>query len=547
MAGAAKRRSARAMPRDVLARLEKVWGESLFYQARLKGPAPDRLLYQPGDPFSPDADFARSFARGRFAIGDACVDCEGEIETVWDRFDAGPVCAFLQEFSWLRHLEALGEDGAGVARALLAAWLDRFEKWSPDAWEPYYASERLTQLCAHAPLVLAGADALWRSRVLTAMARQTRHLALNAHRLETGFERLMTALGLCVAGFCLPGCEAQAARGLEMARRELRLQLRADGGHVSRNPSRQLKLAVRLQTVLKCLEARAFEAPGFLRHIVSRASAMALVFRCPDGKLAVFNGGYEEDGRAVLAVQNAVDPESAPTGFARHSGYHKLKTGRALLIADTGADADARAFKSAGSFHFSSGRARIIVNCGNGGHRSRQWRQALAKRGAHSALSFDETGEASPVFGAIAHRRAEEGQGQLLEFERQIVSGDGGEGRYMRRLFLAAGGADLRGQELLEGLDQRDLRRAAWRFHLHPGVRASLARDRRSVILALPTKEGWRFKSNCAALRLEKSVYCGAGGAPVAAEQIVMRAAELGDCASGAAAAKWALRRVDAV
>ncbi len=548
MASAPKPRNATANsgPRDVLDRVQKAWGESPFYQARLRGPAPDRLLFQPDDPFTPDKDFAQSFARGRLALGDEVIDCEGEIETIWilARRD-GPMDAFLQEFAWLRHLEALGEAGGPMARKLLKAWLDNYEKWSAYAWDPYSVSERLVQMCAHHPLLLAQCDALWRSRVLSAMARQTRHLAYTAHRAETGFDRLMTALGLCVAGYCLPGCEGPAERGVEMARRELRLQLRADGGHISRNPSRQLKLAVRLQTVIKAIETRGFQPPGFLRHTVLRANAMAAFFRCADGRLAVFNGGYEDDGRAVLAIHKAVNPEVAPASFARHSGYHKLLAGRTMIIVDTGDDSGAQRYKSAGSFHFSSGRSRIFVNCGNGGHRAAQWRKALEKRAAHSALSFED-GFPALTFGPTAHRRAEDARGQLLECERQFILADAANASYMRRLYLCAGGADLRGEEFLANLPQEVLSAAVWRFHLHPSIRASLARDKRSVILLAPNKEGWRFKSNCCVLELEKSAYCGDGGAPVSTEQIVIRGARLKPQTCNLSV-KWGLRRQDAV
>ncbi len=541
--------AARRGPKDMLSRVQKAWGESPFYQARLKGPAPDRLLYQPDDPFTPDKSLALAISRGRLRLGDETIDCEGELESVWDRtVEGGALEAFLHEFGWLRHLEALGDDAKPVARTLMRAWLDRYEKWEARAWNHFFVSERLVQLCAHYPLILSRADALWRSRVLTTMARQTRHLAHSAHRAETGFDRLMAALGLCVAGYSLPGCEGPAERGLEMARRELRLQLRADGGHVSRNPSRQLKLAVRLQTVLKTIEARGFQPPGFLRHTLMRASAMAAFFRCADGKLAVFNGGYEDDGRAVLAVYNSLSADSAPIGFARHSGYHKLTAARALIIADTGDDSGGHGFKGSGSLHFSSGRSRIIVNCGNGGHRASGWRKALQARAAHSALSFDEEIAAAPAFGPIAHRRAEEAKGQLIEFERQFIAPEDGGASYVRRLFLAAGGGDLRGEELLTELEPEVIRAAVWRFHLHPAVRASLARDKKSVILLLPNKEGWRFKSNCPELQLEKSVYCGEGGAPVSTEQIVMRAAAYqGLDERRNFAARWALQRLDAI
>ncbi|WP_375204184.1 heparinase II/III family protein [Hyphococcus sp.] len=538
----AQRHSGKAS-RDVIARVRRAWGESPFYQAQLKGPAPDRLLFKPDDPYAPDKTIAQALARGRIALGDESVDCEEELDKLWDLVEPdGALNAWLQEFSWLRHLSALGDDGKAPAHILMKAWLDRHERWSAESWEPYFTAERLVELCAHHPLILSGTDALWRSRVLACMARQTRHLARSAHRAATGFDRLMTALGLGIAGYSLPGCEGPAERGLEMARRELRLQLRPDGGHVSRNPSRQLKLALRLQALIKAIETRGFQPPGFLRHQVQRASAMAAFFRCPDGKLAVFNGGYEDDSKALIAVQTGAGADLGPADFARHSRYHKLTAARALLIADT-ADDSAAPYKSAGSLHFSSGRSRILVNCGSGVHRGAAWRKALEQRSAHTALSFAEGGP-SPVFGEVAQRRGEETTGRLLEIERRIETANPEGASYLRRLFLAANGADLRGEEMLAGCASREIDSAVWRFHLDPGVRASLARDKKSVILLLSNKEGWRFKSSCPELLLEKSVYCGAGGAPAASEQIVIRAGAFDRREETALNVKWALQRL---
>ncbi|WP_411820931.1 heparinase II/III family protein [Hyphococcus formosus] len=540
----AQRANARKGSRDMLSRVRKAWGESPFYQAQLKGPAPDRLLFQPDDPYTPDKAVALSLAKGRLAIGDEAIDCEGELDKIWDLPSVGgPLNAYLHEFSWLRHLSALGEDGKEPARVLMTSWLDRYERWSSESWEPFFVSERLIQLCAHHPLLLSGRDALWRSRVLACMARQTRHLARTAHRSMNGFDRLMTALGLGIAGYSLPGCEGPAERGLAMARRELRIQLRPDGGHVSRNPSRQLKLALRLQALLKAIEARGFQPPGFLRHMVQRASAMATFFRCPDGRLAVFNGGYEDDSRALISVQTNAETDLGPVDFARHSGYHKLSSARGLLIVDTADDGNL-GHKSAGSMHFSSGRARIITNCGNGTHRGAVWRRALEQRDAHSALAFTEDFPAFQ-FKEISHRRGEDVAGQLLEFERKLQSQQGTEAVYLRRLFLSANGANLRGEDVIDGLSADEYQGVLWRFHLHPEVRASLARDKKSVILLLPTKEGWRFKSNCPDLLLDKSVYCGCGGAPTASEQIVIRASAYPKPDTTVFRAKWALQRLD--
>ncbi len=535
-------------PRQVVSRVQKAWGESPFYQSRLKGPAPDRLCFEPPDPYAPDKAFAQSFAKGSMTLGDETIDCEGELATLWDRVETGgPLYRFLHEFSWMRHLNALGEAGIAPARVILGEWLARYEKWAPDVWEPSITSQRLLFLSSYAPLVLTNTDALWRSRVLSSMARQTRHLARSAHRATTGFDRLAAASSLAVVGYCLPGCENAGERGLELVRRETRLQLLPDGGHVSRNPSRQLVVALGLQTILKTLAARKIAAPGYLRHVAGRASAIAQFFRCGDGQLAVFNGGQEDDGRAVLAARSFLDEDAIPAGFARHAGYQRLGCGRSLVIVDVSAKtkSSGNKFESAGSFHFSSGRNRIVGNCGNGGHLGADWRSAMTRNAAHSTLSF-EGGGYRLILGETSHARAEDIRGQLVEFECDIVSVDQENARYVRRLYLAAGGGDLRGEEQLRGADPAVLQHARWRFHLHPSVRASLARDRKSVLLALPGREGWRFRANSARLALKKSVYCGGGAAPQTTEQIVLSADDHAPAAP-VFRLKWAFKRLAGV
>lgn len=539
-------------------RLNRAWGESPFYQAQLKGPAPDRFYHMPIDPRTPNLAVAKMLAKGKLSIGEQIVDSEGELEGLWDLVECpSALHTFLHDFSWLRHATALDDAGKEPARRLLTGWLDRFEKWSPDAWTPYLTAERLTQLCCHGKFVLHGRDALWRSRVLTSMARQTRHLARVSHRANTGFERLMTAMGLTIAGLCLPGCGPQSERGLELLRRELRLQIRPDGGHISRNPSHQLSILIRLRMVLDAINARSMQAPSFLKHVSARVGTFLQLFRCGDGGLAVFNGGYEDDPKALInALENIDNDDSIVAGFARHSGFQRLEAGRIAVIADTGVTtriADKAAlpgdipYKGASSFHFSSGRSRIVINCGSGSHLSADWSRALQKAPAHSCLSSDQSNESTSVLtgGVVSHRRGEDGRGQVLEIDR-VVQSASGDKKYLRRFFVSAQGDDFRGQECLTGIPTSIFKNLALRFHLHPSVKASLARDGKSVILAVANHEGWRFRTNVSQIQIEKSIYCGEGGSPISTEQIVVRPDGLAPSRNGDIIIKWGFRRVDA-
>ena len=144
----------------------------------------------------------------------------------------------------------------------------------------------------------------------------------------------------------------------------------------------------------------------------------------------------------------------------------------------------------------------------------------------------------------ITHRRAEDPRGHLLEIERAF-GGEAEAMKHMRRFYLAVRGDDLRGEDRLIGATPAVA--AGWRlrFHLHPGVKASLARDNRSIILALANREGWRFRTNCRAISIERSIYCGAGGLPQTTEQIVIGGDGLEADPEGDMVVRWSFRRME--
>ena len=60
------------------------------------------------------------------------------------------------------------------------------------------------------------------------------------------------------------------------------------------------------------------------------------------------------------------------------------------------------------------------------------------------------------------------------------------------------------------------------RFHLHPDVRASLARDGKSVLLQGPTTNGWWLRNDAADVSIEPSVHY-ENGQPRRSSQVVLR------------------------
>ncbi|WP_193366861.1 heparinase II/III family protein [Pelagibius marinus] len=469
----------------------------------------------------------------------------------------------LHGFSWLRDLRAAGGDNARrKARTLVADWIEANRAWAPVAWHPVVTGSRLAHWLGQYEFFAASADVEFRQRLLTAAARQARHLAAVLPAGLSGAGLVTAAKGLCMAGLCLPEGGPWLSRGLALLTEALEAQILNDGGQRERNP------ALLLSVLRDCIDLRAAllaagrEVPSDLGLRIEGMAAMLRLLQHGDGGLALFNGANEgEDLQIGLVLQRAASGKG-PLQSAPASGFQRLQAGRSLVLLDSGRPPppgyDAQAHAGTLSLEMSVGRERLIVNCGAqagsfGAGGAGDWGAAQRSTAAHSTVTVEDT-NSSEVFagGGFGARRAnvtcrrDEDQGSIwLE-----ASHDGYQPLFglthHRRLYLSANGDDLRGEDRLsrEGDDAQKRsapRDFAVRFHLHPEVQAMAAQDGRSVVLRLPKGGGWRLRSAGAALSLEPSVYLGQPGQVRRSQQIVLS----GSLSDGETTVKWALQRLE--
>jgi uncharacterized heparinase superfamily protein len=372
-----------------------------------------------------------------------------------------------------------------------------------------------------------------------------RHLARVGGREAPGVRRLVALAGLAAAAAAL-GHPGKLERGLKLIGREAEAQLLPDGGHVERSPRAQLQALEALVTARAALLAVEAEVPAALRTAIDRATPMLRFFRHGDGALALFNGAEEESAEIIERVLARADAKGRAPHSAPHAGFQRLQAGRSLVLVDTGAppppglDGDAHAGTL--SFEMSHGRERLIVNCGAYHGPSAQWRAVARASAAHSTLVVADTNSAEIREGdglgrkprQVRCERAEEAGAQWI-----TASHDGYQPIFglihHRRLFLAADGEDLRGEDRLEGPAGQGF---AIRFHLHPAVQASLSQDGGTALLRLASGVGWRLRAQGAVMNLAESIYL-SGLEPRKTQQVVLD----GHVGSAGAAVRWGLRR----
>ena len=450
-------------------------------------------------------------------------------------------------FGWLSDLAAAGEDGRRAARELLRSWILENRNWHELAWRSDVLATRLCAWLAHfAEILRRGEDQAVRDAVAASLAAQLRHLGRTAAWECSGAARLRALKGLICGLAALGGPASRVARALRALERETAVQVLPDGGHRSRNPSLQLQVLRDLVDIRAALRAAGFEPSPALQAAVERMAPMLRLFRHGDRRLALFNDSIEEDGVLTDLVLTRSEVKGPALRQAPDTGFDRLEAGRSLIIADTGGPPspgfDDHAHAGTLSLEMSHGRERIIVNCGAYRGPKPRWARVARASAAHSVLVVADTNAAEIREDGLVGRSPASVTRERAEHEGQqwiSASHDGYRTRfgliYSRRIFLAADGEDLRGEDQLAG---RPGAAFAVRFHLHPAVEASLIDDGKAALLRLPSGIAWRLRAAGAEMSLGESIYLGSGEGR-RTQQVVLS----GTAAPGGSMVRWALRR----
>lgn len=521
--------------RPSFARLLGAWfkhqlGAELFgmpgYGLTLRGRAPDGFLAAPHDAHPADARLGKAILSGRFALADARMSVQGSGDP-WNR--PSPSRAFaaeLHRFSWLPALMTQGEPGAKEALRLFVLWLRTFRKWAPFPWGPTILPRRIINLAAWARrLAAAGApeDGVWLAQSLS---EQGRHLLRLYNDPATQATR---AIALAVLGCVLSGRVGDGFRrkGLKRLPAALKRTVLADGGHASRSPQAALELLYDLLMLEDALAQRSLPVPPAAAQAVEDLSRFVRAMSHPNGSLCAFQGGESvAEARVAPALLHTDGKTETLPGALEQSRYQRL-TARSLSVFVDAGEARMDAFGTAAcdqpmNFEASGGHDKLIVACG--WSPAQADRQAFRVIGAGNGLSIGEDAILAPVtgpFGAlldnalegpryrVRSRRAEaEGAGALLEMEHDGWKAKYGM-RHERRFYIDLQRDELRGEDRLTPIDARkDLPMAApfaIRFVLHPETQASLARDRKSILLRGPGGRGWWLRHDARDVTLEEN------------------------------------------
>lgn len=469
----------------------------------------------------------------------------------------------LHRFDWLGDVFAQGEVGADRARYLIDDWIENFGRFDGFAWRLSCTADRVWNwLACGANLFEVGDEDACQAR-LESVTRQIRHInALGRNDTEPNGLWRSLVIGVVFA-ICL-----QRGKGLDDAFAQLEsectAQFFADGGHVSRSPSRGLSCLADLISIQDLLERSDRDVPDFLTKRIERVGGMVAFFQVGDGALTPFNDGAERRPETVEAIMARLPKAPRRFSIAPKSGFHKLEKDGRLLVLDAGHAPEVPfgdlAHAGALGFELHDGQSRIVTSCGCSPEVDVDFQAAVRRTSAHSTVILenadssnfvtnDATGLLCPVGpDAISAKRLEEASEIWLDAQHGGFKAEFGL-LHRRRLFMSGDGTRLTGEDSLArpvsaGQAEEDKGISyAIRFHLHPTVSAVTIGD--AILLTCEDGPKWRFKTSHSRAMIESTIYLGRGIVEQA-KQIVLRgkADANSDGSAPPNCVRWAFLRV---
>ena len=521
------------------ARSLREWGYGTrLYAHRLKGRHPVQILGSPEDPAPGNATLGSAIFGGDMLHGGEQMRIS---ETFWADISK---CSlkfqrYAHSYHWLQDLAQTNDQikARDAAETMISWWLPTGKNWNHLSWDSETLARRMINWLAHAPLILSSQDLVYRSAILHSMACQTRHL-MRAHQdTPEGLPRVYTATALMLAGLLLPGGTHWLEKGSRVLQKMVKAFILPDGGPASRNAADAIRTMQLLILVRSAIIETNNDMQPWVQVSLDRLAPFIRTMRHADGSFAQIGGVSAEGGHGTNAILVASEAKGKAIENAAHVGIQRLQMQNSCVIMDCGTPParhlSGRAHASTGSFEFSSGQDRIIVNMGPAAANGPLPQLATLSRAtaAHSSLIISDRNSSritedgyigKGVTETLTIREGLDDSVRVKLMHNGYLKRFGV--KHERIIELSTDGKRLEGSDRLFGPKLKKLRgeTVLLRFHLHPHVEPLLAPDGR---ISLETRTGkiWIFDAPDCAAHIENSLYLPQPDCPTKTRQMVVQ------------------------
>jgi uncharacterized heparinase superfamily protein len=305
--------------------------------------------------------------------------------------------------------------------ALWRSWAasDRFGRG--DRWSPYVASLRAWALCGTYDTLSRGSDI--QPAIDASLVLHTRFLRWHMEH-DVGGNHLVKNLKALVGLAVFTGDERLLRTATTGLRRQLAIQVLADGGHYERSPSYHCQVLGDFIDVAGLLAASGQPPVPGLAEAIDSMRAWLGIMLMPDGDIPLFNDCVLVGQTRVSALRPG--PRPSRLSVLPASGYVVVRSNDRLhLVADVGdpcpPDLPAHAHADCLSFELAIDGRRVVVDSGTSTYAPGPQRAHERSTRAHNTVVIDGADQ-TEVWGIFRAARLARGRLMRAEDDGRMVT-----------------------------------------------------------------------------------------------------------------------------
>ena len=431
----------------------------------------------------------------------------------------------LNEFLWLNLINRKSD--SSIIRKIIINWIKKNDKINLRTWGTTVTSRRTLSWIFNAEIMLNSTNKDFQDLLLDSIIKQINHLKLN-YRFEIRTEKKIEILSaILMSGLVFEEYSDNFEFGLRELKKIKEFFFDKEGFPLTRNPNDLIIFSKYFVLIRECMKDAQKYIPEFLNEITDKNLSCLKKITTPDFKMPLFNGATEIELKDFFNyIENLNIKISNIKENVGKIVIIKSKKDFILLDAGNPPIKGLSSHYQSGplSFEYYNDKEKIITNCGFGQNISSKAMLISRLTSAQSTLCLNDTSivkfERSKILNSafgnsiktsfkIFDENNEENDA-TLKFWASHDAYEKKFGCYHKRVI----GIDKISSDVI-GFDELKIKknngsiRYSIRFHLYPGIDASLTLSGKSVLLKLKKNKSILFLCNEGKISLEKSVFLG--------------------------------------
>ncbi len=446
-------------------------------------------------------------------------------ENFWDQTKNKKDENKLNEFLWLNLIDRKTDNA--IIRKILTIWIEKNQKINTRAWKTSVTCKRVLSWMFNANLVINSTNKSFQNIFFESMVIQINHLKLNYKFEKSPEKKIEIISAIIISGLFFKEFFENFNFGVKELEKIKNNFFDIDGFPLTRNPYDLLIFCKHFILIKECTKDAQKYVPDFLDEIIEKNLSCLKKITTPDKKIPLFNGSIESN---LNDFYNYIDKLNIKSKLLKKNVgcLEILKNKKEFILFDVGEPPNKSLSKNYQSgplsFEYYNEKEKIITNCGFGLNISPKAAFLSRLTSAQSTLCLNDTSIVkfernkilNSAFGTSINgtfKIFEKGHHETDEEITSYASHNAYVQKFgyihKRTICVKKNNSDVVGYDDLIHKKNNSKVNYVIRFHLNPGLDASLTIGGKSVLIKLKKNKSILFLCDQGIISVEKSIYLG--------------------------------------